>query len=47
MIWVNCWLYRDLRVPFSGVKQSGIGIEGGFHSMDFWTNTKNICIKYQ
>jgi len=45
MVWVNCWLYRDLRVPFGGVKQSGIGREGGIYSMDFWTHQKNICIK--
>ena len=45
MIWVNCWCYRDLRVPFGGVKSSGIGTEGGMHSMNFWTETKNICIK--
>ena len=45
MIWVNCWLYRDLRVPFGGVKSSGIGRDGGMHSMDFWTEIKNICIK--
>eukprot|EP01084_Bolivina_argentea_P303427 523861_1 len=45
MIWVNCWLYRDLRVPFGGVKSSGVGRDGGMHSMDFWTETKNICVK--
>jgi len=45
MIWVNCWLYRDLRVPFGGVKSSGIGRDGGMHSMDFWTEIKNICVK--
>ena len=45
MIWVNCWLYRDLRVPFGGVKGSGIGREGGMHSMEWWTEVKNICVK--
>merc|ERR1712083_955780 len=45
MIWVNCWLYRDLRVSFGGVKSSGVGRDGGMHSMDFWTEIKNICIK--
>jgi aminomuconate-semialdehyde/2-hydroxymuconate-6-semialdehyde dehydrogenase len=46
MIWVNCWLHRDLRVPFGGVKESGIGREGGVHSLEFFSNSKNICIKY-
>ena len=43
-VWVNCWLQRDLRVPFGGFKQSGIGREGGTHSIDFYTEQKNICI---
>eukprot|EP01084_Bolivina_argentea_P149029 260428_1 len=43
MIWINCWLYRDLRVPFGGVKSSGVGRDGGLHSMDFWSVFKNIC----
>ncbi|KAN0047454.1 hypothetical protein ACTA71_001836 [Dictyostelium dimigraforme] len=43
--WVNCWLVRDLRTPFGGVKRSGIGREGGDHSIDFFTEQKNICIK--
>jgi len=45
MVWINCWLHRDLRVPFGGVKSSGIGRDGGLHSMDFWTEIKNICVK--
>lgn len=46
IIWVNSWLLRDLRTPFGGVKDSGIGREGGFHALEFFTETKNICIKY-
>jgi len=44
MIWVNCWMHRDLRVPFGGVKNSGIGREGGRHSLEFWSDARNICI---
>jgi len=44
MVWVNCWLHRDLRVPFGGVKESGVGREGGKHSLEFYSNSKNICI---
>ncbi len=44
MVWVNTWLRRDLRVPFGGVKDSGIGREGGRHSLEFYTHDKNICI---
>ncbi|MCF6222811.1 MAG: aldehyde dehydrogenase [Flavobacteriaceae bacterium] len=47
IIWVNSWLLRDLRTPFGGVKDSGIGREGGFHALEFFTETKNICIKYE
>ncbi len=43
--WVNSWYLRDLRTPFGGMKQSGIGREGGEYSLDFYTETKNICIK--
>ena len=43
-IWVNCWFVRDLRAPFGGFKKSGIGREGGHHSMEFFTEAKNICI---
>lgn len=45
MVWVNCWLQRDLRVPFGGVKQSGVGSEGGRLSLEFFSHQKNICIK--
>ncbi|WP_156291362.1 aldehyde dehydrogenase [Oceanobacillus salinisoli] len=43
-IWVNCWFVRDLRAPFGGFKKSGMGREGGHHSMEFFTEAKNICI---
>ncbi len=43
-VWVNCWLVRDLRVPFGGMKQSGVGREGGNEALHFFTESKNICI---
>jgi len=43
-VWVNCWLLRDLRVPFGGMKHSGLGREGGEDSMRFFTEPKNVCI---
>ena len=43
-VWVNCWLLRDLRVPFGGVKQSGVGREGGDEAIRFFTEPKNVCI---
>ncbi|HSH39690.1 MAG TPA: aldehyde dehydrogenase, partial [Chthoniobacterales bacterium] len=43
-VWVNCWLLRDLRVPFGGMKQSGVGREGGNEALHFFTEPKNICI---
>lgn len=43
-VWVNCWLVRDLRVPFGGMKQSGVGREGGNEALHFFTEPKNICI---
>lgn len=46
IIWVNTWLLRDLRTPFGGVKNSGVGREGGFYALDFFTEKKNVCIKY-
>ncbi|MEM9052372.1 MAG: aldehyde dehydrogenase [Bacteroidota bacterium] len=46
IVWVNCWLQRDLRTPFGGVKNSGMGREGGFEAMDFFTEPKNVCINY-
>ncbi len=45
MIWINTWLHRDLRVPFGGVKKSGLGREGGRWSLDFFSEPMNICIK--
>jgi len=45
MVWVNCWLLRDLRCPFGGVKDSGLGREGGDFSFDFYSELKNVCIK--
>jgi aminomuconate-semialdehyde/2-hydroxymuconate-6-semialdehyde dehydrogenase len=44
--WINCWLLRDLRTPFGGVKNSGVGREGGFEALQFFTEPKNVCIKY-
>lgn len=44
MVWVNTWLHRDLRVPFGGVKASGVGREGGRYSLEFFSEAKNICI---
>jgi aminomuconate-semialdehyde/2-hydroxymuconate-6-semialdehyde dehydrogenase len=45
IIWVNCWLLRDLRTPFGGMKQSGVGREGGWEALKFFTEAKNVCIK--
>lgn len=45
IVWVNCWMLRDLRTPFGGVKDSGVGREGGFEALKFFTEEKNICIK--
>jgi aminomuconate-semialdehyde/2-hydroxymuconate-6-semialdehyde dehydrogenase len=45
IIWVNTWFLRDLRTPFGGMKQSGIGREGGIHSFEFYTELTNVCIK--
>ena len=45
IVWVNCWLLRDLRTPFGGVKQSGVGREGGWEALRFFTETKNVCVK--
>jgi aminomuconate-semialdehyde/2-hydroxymuconate-6-semialdehyde dehydrogenase len=46
IVWINCWLLRDLRTPFGGVKNSGVGREGGWEAMKFFTEPKNVCIKY-
>jgi aminomuconate-semialdehyde/2-hydroxymuconate-6-semialdehyde dehydrogenase len=43
--WVNCWFVRDLRTAFGGAKQSGIGREGGVHSLEFYTELSNVCVK--
>ncbi len=45
IVWINCWLLRDLRTPFGGVKQSGVGREGGFEALRFFTEPKNVCIR--
>ena len=46
IIWVNCWLLRDLRTPFGGFRNSGTGREGGWEAMRFFTEPKNVCIDY-
>lgn len=46
LIWINCWMLRDLRVPMGGVKQSGVGREGGFEAMRFFTEPRNVTVKY-
>lgn len=46
IVWINCWLLRDLRTPFGGVKHSGVGREGGFEAMRFFTEPKNVCIRF-
>ena len=43
--WINSWFLRDLRTAFGGSKQSGIGREGGVHSLEFYTETRNVCVK--
>lgn len=45
LVWINSWFLRDLRTSFGGAKQSGIGREGGVHGLEFYTETKNICVK--
>lgn len=45
IVWVNCWLVRDLRTPFGGMKNSGVGREGGFEALKFFTEPKNICVR--
>lgn len=46
IIWVNCWLLRDLRTPFGGMKNSGVGREGGWDALNFFTEPKNVCIQF-
>ncbi len=47
VIWINCWLLRDLRTPFGGVKNSGVGREGGLEALRFFTEPKNVCVRYK
>lgn len=47
MVWINCWLKRDLRAPFGGMKHSGVGREGGKWSLEFYSEARNICIAYR
>jgi len=46
IIWINCWLVRDLRTPFGGMKNSGVGREGGWEALRFFTEQKNVCIQF-
>lgn len=46
IVWINTWLLRDLRTPFGGAKQSGVGREGGYEALHFFTEEKNVCIKF-
>jgi len=46
IVWINCWLLRDLRTPFGGMNHSGLGREGGLEAMRFFTESKNVCVKY-
>ena len=46
IVWINCWLLRDLRTPFGGSKQSGVGREGGVEALRFFTEPRNICVRY-
>ncbi len=46
IVWVNCWMLRDLRTPFGGQKNSGVGREGGAEAMRFFTEAKNVCIRF-
>jgi aminomuconate-semialdehyde/2-hydroxymuconate-6-semialdehyde dehydrogenase len=45
IIWINCWMLRDLRTPFGGMKNSGLGREGGWEALRFFTEPKNVCVK--
>lgn len=47
IVWINCWLLRDLRTPFGGVKSSGVGREGGFEALRFFTEPQNVCIQLE
>jgi aminomuconate-semialdehyde/2-hydroxymuconate-6-semialdehyde dehydrogenase len=45
IVWVNTWLHRDLRTPFGGMKNSGVGREGGLEALRFFTEAQNVCVK--
>jgi aminomuconate-semialdehyde/2-hydroxymuconate-6-semialdehyde dehydrogenase len=45
IVWVNCWLVRDLRTPFGGTRQSGLGREGGLEALKFFTEPRNVCVR--
>ncbi len=47
IVWINCWMVRDLRTPFGGMKSSGMGREGGFEALRFFTEAKNVCINFE
>lgn len=47
VVWVNSWFVRDLRTPFGGSGASGIGREGGVHSVEFYTELSNVCVKFK
>ncbi|MBN8921972.1 MAG: aldehyde dehydrogenase [Rhodanobacter sp.] len=46
IVWINCWMLRDLRTPFGGMKHSGLGREGGTEALRFFTESRNVCIRY-
>ncbi|MBK8550456.1 MAG: aldehyde dehydrogenase [Ignavibacteria bacterium] len=45
IVWINCWMHRDLRTPFGGMKNSGVGREGGEEALRFFTEARNVCVK--
>ncbi|MCZ6536708.1 MAG: aldehyde dehydrogenase family protein, partial [Gammaproteobacteria bacterium] len=47
LIWINTWMMRDLRTPMGGLKNSGVGREGGLEAMRFFTEPRNVCIQYR
>ena len=47
LVWINCWMVRDLRTPFGGMRDSGVGREGGFEALRFFTEAKNVCILHE
>lgn len=46
IVWINCWMVRDLRTPFGGMKHSGVGREGGMEAIKFFTEAKNVCVRH-